>query len=134
MKTQIISQQHNPLYFQGNVTVSGKTDIETLKQINEALPVLKKIFKNKPYDLFIEEKETFNCLQFTVKSNRTKQPPSTVTLTSGKLRNATSFYCDMANYVRKEFEKSKVYSTSLEMIKDYIVNLGKNLFKGITKK
>lgn len=133
MKTQKISQQQNSQYFQGNVFLTNKLSKTTGAQVERALPFLKEIFKKKPYDLFIKEDEAKKCLLFTVK-NKKSSNSSTVALVNDEIRHATQFYCDMANYVSKEYESTIVQSRFSEKFKNFISGIGNNIYKMIANK
>lgn len=132
MKTQKITQQQNSQIFQGNVFLTNKLSKTTNAQMEHALPVLKEMFKKKPYDLFIKEDEAKKCLLFTVKNGQSSKNSSTVALVNGKVRHATTFYCDMADFIKKEYEKSIETLTFKDKFKNYINVFGKKIFKILT--
>lgn len=131
MKTQKISQQQNSQYFQGKVVLENKLGSAAKEQVTRALPSLNNLFEKKSYDLFIKEDEAKKCLFFTVK-NKKSPNSSTVAIVNDKIRNATDFYFDMANYVRKEYESTIVQPKFSEKVKIFINNLGKKIFKILT--
>ncbi len=125
----ISSTNKNLKAFQGRVAIVGDLSAIPAKAVREAAPNLKKLFADKPYDLYIKENYNYNCIDFIVENPKNfgrKTPDFIYTIPKKdkeRLKDPNAYYSTAENAIIN-YER-RIHDNSLGVkLKKFFKNLG----------